>query len=136
MIYYPEPESHIRDKFKVVLGLSKYTTKKELEHATGVDTSGFVAKKDFVAMKVEVDKLDINNLVNVPTNLNSLKIRWFRCWWIKNCSYRLKKIKWCSRQKSLKKTKFNMLRTKVNKIGKKISEATTLIQINQYNTHK
>ena len=29
-----------------------------------------------------------------------------------------------------------MLRTKVNKIGKKISEATTLIQINQYNTHK
>ena len=75
MIYYPEPESHIRDKFKVVLGLSKYTTKKELEHATGVDTSDFVAKKDFVAMKVEVDKLDINNLVNVPTNLNSLKIR-------------------------------------------------------------
>ena len=28
MSYYPEPESHIRDKVKVVLGLSNYATKK------------------------------------------------------------------------------------------------------------
>ena len=28
MIYYPEPDSHIRDKLKVVLELSKYATKK------------------------------------------------------------------------------------------------------------
>ena len=27
-IYYPEPDSHIRDKVKVVLHLSNYTTKK------------------------------------------------------------------------------------------------------------
>ena len=30
MIYYPEPDSHIRDKVKVVLGLSNYATEKEL----------------------------------------------------------------------------------------------------------
>ena len=86
MSYYPEPDSHIRDKVKVVLGLSNYTTKKELEQATGIDTSDLAAKKDFIALKAEVDKLDINKLTNVPTNLNNLKTK------VKN--YRLeKKIK-------------------------------------------
>ena len=28
MSYYPEPESHVRDKVKVVLDLSNYATKK------------------------------------------------------------------------------------------------------------
>ena len=37
MNYYPEQDSHIRDKVKVVLDLSNYATKKELDHATGVD---------------------------------------------------------------------------------------------------
>ena len=34
MSYYPELESHIRDKIKVVMHLSNYATKKELDHAT------------------------------------------------------------------------------------------------------
>ena len=49
MSYYPEPDSHIRDKVKVVLDLTNYATKKELEHATGIDTSDLAAKKDFIA---------------------------------------------------------------------------------------
>ena len=48
MSYFPEPDSHIRDKFKVVLGLSGYTIKKELEHAVGIDTSDLAAKKDLL----------------------------------------------------------------------------------------
>ena len=39
MSYYPEPDSHVRDKVKVALDLWNYATKKELEHATGLDTS-------------------------------------------------------------------------------------------------
>ena len=31
MSYYLEPESHIRDKAKVVLDLSNYATKKEIK---------------------------------------------------------------------------------------------------------
>ena len=38
MSYYPEPDSHIRDKVKLVLNLSNYAIKKELKHATGVGT--------------------------------------------------------------------------------------------------
>ena len=35
MNYYPEQYSHIKDKVKVVLDLSNYATKKELEHTAG-----------------------------------------------------------------------------------------------------
>ena len=45
MSCYPEPDSHIRDKVKLVLDLSNYATKKELDHVTGVDTSNLVLKK-------------------------------------------------------------------------------------------
>ena len=39
MSYYPGQDSHIRDKIKVVLDLSHYAIKKELEHAICVDIS-------------------------------------------------------------------------------------------------
>ena len=71
--YFPEPD--IRDKVKVVLDLSNYATKKELHDATGTDTSNLAAKRDFVAFKAEVDKLDINKLVNVPTSQDNVKLK-------------------------------------------------------------
>ena len=73
MSYYPEPDSHITDKVKVLLDLSNYATKKEFDYATGVDTSDLAVKNFFFALKDEVDKLDINKLVNVPTSLNNSK---------------------------------------------------------------
>ena len=62
MSFYPEQDSHIGDKVKVVLDLSNYTTRKELGHATGVDSSDLAAKNDFIALKAEVDKLGIIHL--------------------------------------------------------------------------
>ena len=44
MNYYPEPDSHIRNKVKVLLDLSNYATKKKLEHATAIDTHDLAAK--------------------------------------------------------------------------------------------
>ena len=55
--------------------MSNYATKKESDHAAGVDTSYLTAKKDFLALKFEVDKLYINKPVNVPTNLSNLKTK-------------------------------------------------------------
>ena len=66
MSYYP-------DKVKVVLDLSNSATKKVLDHATGVDTSHLATKKDFLALKGELDKVDINKLVNIPTSFNNSK---------------------------------------------------------------
>ena len=56
MSFYPEPDSHIRHKVKIVLDLPNYATKKELDHATGVDTSDLAAKKDFIALRLKLMK--------------------------------------------------------------------------------
>ena len=48
MSYYLEPDSNIRNKVKVVFDLSNYVTKKELEHATGIDTSDLATKKNLL----------------------------------------------------------------------------------------
>ena len=45
----------------------------KLQHAANADKSNLTAKKDFIALKDEVDKLGINKLVNVPNGLNDLK---------------------------------------------------------------
>ena len=55
--------------------MTNYAIKKELKHATDVDKSGLAAKKDFTALKVEADKLDINNLINALTSLNNFKTK-------------------------------------------------------------
>ena len=64
MTYYPEPDSHRREKVKVVPDLTNYATKKELE-----------LLKSFVALKAEIDKLDNCKLVNGPTSLINLKTK-------------------------------------------------------------
>ena len=40
-------------------------------HATDVDTSDLAAKKDFVALKAEIDKPDINKEIKVPTSFHT-----------------------------------------------------------------
>ena len=60
MTYDPESNIHIRDKVKVVLDLSNYSTKKELKDDKWVDTTNLAAKRDFIAFKAEVGKLNIN----------------------------------------------------------------------------
>ena len=124
MSYYPEPGSHIRDKVKVELDLPNYATKKELEHATGIDTSDFAAKKDFIALKAEVDKLDINKLTNVPTSLNHLKTKVDDLDFgkLKTVAVDLKKLSDIVDNEVVKNTKFNTLETKVNSLEKKIPE--------------
>ena len=70
--YFPEPKSS-GGKVKVELDLSNYATKADLKNATGVDTSSFAKKTDLANLKSDVDKLDIDELKNVPSNLNNLK---------------------------------------------------------------
>ena len=64
MSYYPEPDGHINHKIKVLLDSSNYTTKKKVDSKKG----------DFIALKAEVDKVDISKLVNVPTGFDNLEI--------------------------------------------------------------
>ena len=120
------------------MDLSNYTTKKELDYVTGVDTSDLAVKKDFIALKAKVDKLDINKLVNVPTSLSNLKtkVNDLDVGKLKTVPVDLKKLSDVVDNEVIKNTKFNILNTKVNNLEKKIPDATTLICINQYNTNK
>ena len=70
--YSPEPKS-LEGKVKIELDLSNYATKADLKNVTGVITSKLAKKVDLVSLKSNVDKLDIDQLKNVPTGLNSLK---------------------------------------------------------------
>ena len=55
--------------------MSNFATKKELDHATGVNKSDLAAAQDLIDLKDEVEKIDINELVNVLTSLNNLKAK-------------------------------------------------------------
>ena len=133
MSYYPEPDSYMRNKVKVVLDLSNYTTKKVLDHAKGVDTSGLTAKKDFIVLKAEDDKL-----TNVPTSLNNLiaKLDDLDVGKFKTVPLDLKIGSDVLANEGVKNTKFNTLKTKVNSSETKIPDATSLIHIDRYNLDK
>ena len=47
--------------------MCNYATKTDLKNATGVDTSKFAKRVDIANLKFSVDKLDIDQLKNVPT---------------------------------------------------------------------
>ena len=72
--YFAEPKS-FGGRVKVELDLSNYATKADSKNATGVDTSKFAKKVDLPSLKSNVDKLDIDKLKNVPTNLSNLQIK-------------------------------------------------------------
>ena len=132
MSYYLEPQSysHIRDKGEVVLDLSSCATKKELDHATGVDTSDLAAKNGFITLKVEIGKLDLNELVNVLTSFNNFKTKVGDLdVKLKTVPVDLKKLSDAVDNEVVKNTKFKKLKIKVNNLKKKILDATTLIHI-------
>ena len=57
----------------VKLDLSNYAIKADLKNATDVNTSKFAKQVDLASLISNVDKLDIEKLKNVPTNLRNLK---------------------------------------------------------------
>ena len=72
--YFPKPKT-LEGKAKVELDLSNYATKTDLKYATGIDTSFFAKKVDLASLKSNVDKLDIDKLKKVPTNLKISKVK-------------------------------------------------------------
>ena len=52
--------------------MSKYATKTDLRNVTHVDVSSFASKTNLAALKTEVDKIDIDKLKTVPSDLAKL----------------------------------------------------------------
>ena len=69
--YFP-PYRSFGGNVKVELDLSSYETKTGLKIVTHVDVSSFALKSNLASLKTEVEKLDIDKLVPVPTELSKL----------------------------------------------------------------
>ena len=72
--YFPK-RKYFGGKIKVELNLSNHTTKADSKNAVGVDTSKFAKKVGLASLKFNEDKLDIDKLKYIPSNLGNLKIK-------------------------------------------------------------
>ena len=60
---------------KVELDVSNYAAKADLKNGTDAVTSKFAKKVDLANLKSQVDKVNIGNLKNVPSGLNTVKTK-------------------------------------------------------------
>ena len=70
--YFPKPYEAFSGDINVKVDLSNYVTKADIKDISHVDTSSFALKTNLANLKTEVDKLDIEKLVTVPTDLSKL----------------------------------------------------------------
>ena len=71
--FYPKsPYKAFGKGIKIKVDLSNYATKTDFKNVAHVDTSSFALKENLANLKTEVDKLDIDKLVPVPTHWSKL----------------------------------------------------------------
>ena len=94
--YFPKPYEPFGGDINVKVDLSNYATKTDLKNVSHVDVSSFALKSNLASLKTEADKLDIDKSTPVPDDLAELSNA------VKN--------------NVVKKTEYNKLVTKVNRI--------------------
>ena len=62
----------MKKNIKVKYDLSNYATKEDIKNIAHIDTSSFALKTNWSNLKTEVDKLDIDQLLHVSTDLSKL----------------------------------------------------------------
>ena len=63
---------HYEQDINVKVHLSNYATKTDIKNISHIGTSSFALKTNLANLKTEVDKLDIDKLVPVPLDLNTV----------------------------------------------------------------
>ena len=69
--YYPPYKSSSKN-IKVELDLTNYAAKTDLKNIAYVDVSSFASKTNLAALKIEVDKIDVDKLKTTPIDLDIL----------------------------------------------------------------
>ena len=70
--YFPKTYEPFVGDINVKVDLSNYATKADIQNISHVNTSSFALKTNSANLKSEVDKLDIDKLKPVPTDLSKL----------------------------------------------------------------
>ena len=130
--YFPKPYEPFGGNINVTVDLSNYATKDDIKNITHVDTSSFALKTNLANLKSEVDKLDIDKLKPVPTDLSKLSDV------VKNdvvekTNYnklvtKVDNIDTCD---LVKKTDYN---TKISEIEEKIPDTSSFVKKTDYNS--
>ena len=71
--YFPKPYELFSGNINVKVDLSNYATKADIKNISHVDIKSFALKTNLASLKSKVDKLDIDQLKPVPTDLSKLK---------------------------------------------------------------
>ena len=70
--YFPKQYEPFGGDINVKVDLSNQAAKTEIKNISHIDTSSFALKTNLANLKTEVDKLDIDRLVPVPSDLSKL----------------------------------------------------------------
>ena len=70
--YFPKPYEPFGGDINVKVDLSNYATKVGIKNISHVDTSSFALETNLANLKSKVDKLDIDKLASVPTDVSKL----------------------------------------------------------------
>ena len=93
--------------------MPNYATETDLKNATRLETTPFAKKTDLTNLKSDVDKLDIDELKNLPFGLSSLKNK------VDKLDVDLSKLSDVVKNDVVKKTEYNDLIKKVETIPTK-----------------
>ena len=70
--FFPKPYKQLDKIINVKVNLSNYATEADNKNFSHVDTSIFGLKTNLASLKTEFDKLDMDKLLPVPTNLSKI----------------------------------------------------------------
>ena len=69
---FRKPYKQLDKIINVKVNLSNYAAEADIKNISHVDTSSFALKTNLASLKTEFNKLDIDKLVPVPTNLSKI----------------------------------------------------------------
>ena len=70
--HFSKPDERSGGYVHVKIDLSKYAAKIDLEIATDVDTTKLAARSDLASIKVELDRIDVDELITFSTDFSKL----------------------------------------------------------------
>ena len=129
--YFPKPYEPLGGDINVTVDLSNYETKEDIKNITHVDTSSFALKKNLANLKSQVDKLDVDKLKPIPTDLSKLSDV-VKNDVVKKTDYNklVTKVDNIDTSGLVKKTYYN---TKVTEIEDKIPDSSSFVKKTDYN---
>ena len=121
--YFLKPYDPFSGDINVKVDFSNYATKSDIKNISHVATSSFALKTNLANLKTEVDKLDIDKLVPVLTNLSKLSNVVKNV--VKNIDYNklVTKVDIIDTSGLVKKADYN---TKITEIEDKIPDSSNL----------